>query len=97
VAVGFAGAALGGGFGVAVDHLAGLPAGQAHEVAFIAAGGEPGVGEGVAELVGVQAGEADARAAVGDDLEQAGGVMAPARPIHRLGRYAKVWLARRRR
>src|SRR6266542_9647 len=72
-AVSFAGAALGGGLGVAVDHLPGLPAGEAHEVAFVAAGGEPGVGEAVPELVGVEAGEPDARAAVGDDLEQARG------------------------
>jgi hypothetical protein len=56
--------------GVAVDHLAGLPAGQAHQVAFVAAGGQPRVGEGVAELMRVQAGEPDAGAAVGDDLEQ---------------------------
>jgi hypothetical protein len=70
-AVGFAGAAFGGGLGVAVDHLAGLPAGEAHEVAFVAAGGQPGVGERMPELVGVQAGEPDARATVGDDLEEA--------------------------
>lgn len=38
-AVGVAGAMVGGA--VAVDHLAGPPAGEAHEVALVAAGREP--------------------------------------------------------
>jgi hypothetical protein len=49
-----AGAGVGGRGAVAAKHLAGLPAGQAHEVGFAATLGEPGVREGAAELVRVQ-------------------------------------------
>src|SRR5438309_1000368 len=56
--VGVPGPFVGGAGGVAGEHVPAPPAGQAHEVAFVAAGGEPGVGEGVAELVGVDAAEA---------------------------------------
>jgi hypothetical protein len=53
-AVGFAGAALRCRLGIAVHHLAGPPAGKSHQVALIPAGRQPGVGEGVAELVRMQ-------------------------------------------
>jgi hypothetical protein len=49
----FAGAFVGGGRGVAVEHLAGTPAGEAHEVTFAAAGRQEGMGEGVAQLMRV--------------------------------------------
>ena len=52
------GAGVGGRGAVAAEHRPGPPAGQAHEVRLAAALGEPGVGEGVAELVRVQVGEA---------------------------------------
>jgi hypothetical protein len=44
---------IGSGGGVAVEHLAASPSGQSHEVAFVAAIGQPGMGEAVAQLVGV--------------------------------------------
>ncbi len=47
-AMGLAGPHVGGRRRVAGQHLAGPPAGQAHEVALGSAGGQPGVGEGVA-------------------------------------------------
>lgn len=50
-----AGTLAGRAHSVPLQHLTGSPAGQAHEVALVAALGEPGVGEGVAQLVGVDA------------------------------------------
>jgi hypothetical protein len=55
--VGFAGALVGGRGIVTVQHRAGAPAGQAHQVGLAAALGEPLVGEGVAELVGCRSNE----------------------------------------
>jgi len=50
-----------------------VPAGEAHEVGFVAAVGAPAVGEGVAEDVGVQALDAGVDAAAVDDLGNAAG------------------------
>jgi hypothetical protein len=52
-----------GGGTVALEHRPGPPAGDAHEVGLVAALGEPGVGEAVAELVGMQARDAGRLAA----------------------------------
>jgi len=52
--VGFSGSGVGGGGAVAVEHLAGLPADEAHQRVVVAAGEAPLVGEGVAEHVRVQ-------------------------------------------
>ena len=43
-----------GGLCVSVEHGSGVPPGEGHEVAFIAAVGEPLVGKGVAELMPMQ-------------------------------------------
>src|SRR4029450_9447059 len=53
-AMGLAGAGVGGAGAVAAEHVAGLPAGQAHQVGFAAALGQPLVAEGVPELVRVE-------------------------------------------
>jgi hypothetical protein len=50
-AVGFTGAGVGGRGAVPLEHRAGLPASDAHEVGLGAALGEPLVREGVPELV----------------------------------------------
>src|SRR6266566_9288764 len=52
--VGFTGAGVGGRGAIALQHDAGLPAGDAHEVDLTAALGEPRVREGVPELVRTQ-------------------------------------------
>jgi Transposase/Domain of unknown function (DUF4188) len=52
-----------GGGTVAGEHRPGPPAGDAHEVGLVATLGEPGVGEGVAELVGMKARDAGLLAA----------------------------------
>jgi hypothetical protein len=57
--VSLTGTLIGGGGAVAAQHRGGLPAGQAHEVGALAALRLPGVGEGVAELVCVEVGDAD--------------------------------------
>jgi hypothetical protein len=50
----FAGAGVGGRGAIALEHLAGPPTGDPHEVGLVAAHAQPLVGEGVAELVGMQ-------------------------------------------
>ena len=65
------GAGVGGRGAVAAKHLAGLPAGQPHQIGFAATLGEPGMGEGVAELVRVQVGKAGLGAAAAKDLPDA--------------------------
>ena len=55
-AVGLAGAGVSGRGAVALEHRAGLPAGQAHQVRLTTALGEPLMSERVAELVWVQSG-----------------------------------------
>jgi hypothetical protein len=52
--VGLAGASIGGRGAVALEHGAGLPAGDAHEIDLSTTLGEPLVREGVPELVRVQ-------------------------------------------
>src|SRR5688500_119293 len=52
-----AGALRSGRRGVALDHRAGLPAGERHQIRLRAARGEVVVGERVPEGVGVQVGE----------------------------------------
>jgi hypothetical protein len=69
-AVRLTGTPLGGGLRVAIDHLARPPAGQTHQVALVAAGRQPGVGKGVAELMWVQARESGRSATSRDHLEQ---------------------------
>ena len=54
-----------------MQHGAGLPAGQAHQVGLPAAFGQPLVGEGVAQLVRVQAGQTSLLAAASQHLHQA--------------------------
>jgi hypothetical protein len=54
-AVGLTGAGVGGRGAVALQHLTRLPAGQAHQVGLAAAVGQPLMGEGVPELVGMPA------------------------------------------
>ena len=56
--MGLSGTSVGGSGAVPLEHLAGLPAGDAHQVGLRPTLGEPLVGEGVAELVGMQAGDA---------------------------------------
>src|ERR671918_2969485 len=46
---------IGGARAVAAQHLTALPSRQAHQVALVAALGQPGVGERVAQHVGVEA------------------------------------------
>lgn len=53
---------------VASEHAARLPAGEAHQVTFGAAAGEPVMGERVPELVRVKLGEPDLGAPVIDHL-----------------------------
>jgi hypothetical protein len=56
--VGLSGASVRGRGAVALQHRAGPPPGQAHQVGLSPALGEPLVGEGVTELVRVQVGQA---------------------------------------
>jgi hypothetical protein len=56
---------------VTLQHRTGLPARQAHQVGLPAALGQPLVREGVAQLVGVQAGQASLLAAASQHLHQA--------------------------
>jgi hypothetical protein len=69
--VGLAGAPVGGRGTVAVQHGTGAPAGQAHEVGLAAALGEPPMGEGVAELVGMQPGKARLLGTMPQHLDEA--------------------------
>jgi hypothetical protein len=64
----FAGAGVGGRGAVAAEHLAGSPAGKAHEVGLAATVGEPGVGERVAELMRMQPRQAGLLAAAAHEL-----------------------------
>ena len=61
---------VGGGGTVALQHDPGAPAGDPHQVGLVAALGEPGMGEGVAEPMRVEVGDAGllaaARAALGE-------------------------------
>jgi hypothetical protein len=61
--VGLAGASVGGGGAGALQHRAGLPAGQAHQVGLSPVLGEPLMREGVAELMRVQVRQAGLAAA----------------------------------
>src|SRR6266511_6303993 len=65
------GPSVGGRGAAAAQHGGGLPAGDAHEVGLVAALGAPGVGEGVAEQVRVEAVDAGLPAAAGEDLADA--------------------------
>jgi hypothetical protein len=56
---------------VALQHRAGLPAGQAHQVGLPTALGQPLMGEGVPQLVGVQARQASLLTAAPQHLHQA--------------------------
>ena len=56
--VGLAGAGVGGRGPMAAEHLAGAPASQPHQVGLTPTLGEPGVGEPVAELMGMQSWQA---------------------------------------
>ena len=69
--MGLAGPGVRGRSAVALQHGAGLPAGQAHQVGLPAAFGQPLVREGVAQLVWVQAGQASLLAAASQHLHQA--------------------------
>src|SRR6266508_5243842 len=69
--VGLPGPSVGGRGAVAAQHGGGLPAGDAHEVGLVAALGAPGVGEGVAEQVRVQAVDAGLPAAAPEELADA--------------------------
>jgi hypothetical protein len=62
---------------VAPEHLRRAPAGEAHQVALLAAAGEPLVGERVSELVSVEALQAGRPAAPGDELRQSRGRQRP--------------------
>ena len=70
LAVGGAGAFVGSRGGVPASPLPGAPPGQAHEVALVPALGEPLVGEGVSELMGVD-GHANGLAAPDEHLVHA--------------------------
>jgi hypothetical protein len=72
-AVGVAGAGVGGAGAVAGHHRPRSPPGQAQQIQFGAALGEPLVGEGVAELVGVQAGQPGLPTAAFEHADQAPG------------------------
>ena len=52
------GAGVGGRGTVAAKHLAGLPAGQPHQIGFAATLGEPGMGERVTELMRMESRQA---------------------------------------
>jgi hypothetical protein len=69
--MGLAGPGVRGRGAVALQHRAGLPAGQAHQVGLPAAFGQPLVRGGVAQLVGVQAGQTSLLAAAPQHLHQA--------------------------
>jgi hypothetical protein len=66
-----AGPLVGGGGGVAAEHGPRPPAGEAHEAAFGAVGVEEGVGEGMAELVGVDVGRPGGLGPLADHLGDA--------------------------
>ena len=62
---------IGCGGTIALKHRAGLPARQTHQVRLAASPGEPLVGEGVAELVRVEAGQVSLPATAIEHLHQA--------------------------
>jgi hypothetical protein len=66
-----AGAGVGGAGAVAGHHRPRPPPGQAHQVHLGATLGKPLVGEGVAELVGVQAGQPGLPASTFEHADQA--------------------------
>jgi hypothetical protein len=70
-AVSVAGAGVGGAGAVAGHHRPRPPPGQAHQVHLGAALGKPLVGEGVAELVGMQAGQLGLSASAFEHADQA--------------------------
>ena len=67
----FAGAGVGGAGAVAGHHRPRPPPGQAHQVDLGATLGKPLVSEGVAELVGVQAGQPGLPTAAFEHADQA--------------------------
>jgi hypothetical protein len=70
----FAGPDVGSRSPVAAEHLAGSPAGQPHQIGFGTTLGQPGVSEGMAELVPVQTGQGrPARPAAHELLDASGG------------------------
>ena len=69
--MGFAGPGISGRGAVALQHGPGLPPGQTHEVGFVTAQGKPLMGEGVAELMRMEAREADLGAAAAQHHAQA--------------------------
>jgi hypothetical protein len=85
-AVSLSSSGVGGRSAVPLEHSAGLPIRDAHEVTFRAALGEPLVGEGVAELVRMEAWEADLGAAAAQHHAQARvsqpAVLAQPKPRH---------------
>ena len=93
---GFASALVGGAASVAVDHRPGAPTGQAHQVAFLAAFGEPLVRERVAKLVWMNLRDAGGDAPLLDDLRDtgAGDLAAGAEPQVRASSHADAWRVR---
>ncbi len=82
----FAGSDVGGGGAVAAEHLAGPPASQPHQVGLTPTLGEPGVGERVAELVGMQSWQAGLVASAAQELLYPQAVSRPRFPSHSQGR-----------
>ncbi len=72
--MGVAGAGVGGRGAVPLQHLAGAPAGDAQKIGLVAALAQSLVGEGVAEPMGMQAGDAGLIAAALQQLTDARGV-----------------------
>ena len=85
-AVGVAGAGVGGAGPVASHHRPRPPPGQAHQIHLGAALGKPLVGEGVAELVGVQAGQPGLPALRSSMRTRPHAVSRPRSPSHSQGR-----------
>jgi hypothetical protein len=82
---------------VALQHRTGLPAGQAHQVGLPAAFGQPLMGEGVAQLVGVQPRKSGLFAAASQHLHQAPPGQPALQPKPQPGSVASLWRARARR
>jgi hypothetical protein len=95
--VGLASASIGDRGAVALEHRAGLPAGQPHEIGLSPALSEALVGKGVAKLMWMEFGQAGLMAAAPQHLHEAPGGQPALEPSHNHGRAVSLCRARTRR
>ena len=82
---------------VAIDHRSRLPAGNQHQLVFVATFGQQAGGESVPELMRMYRRQPSSPGPIVDHLVDARGVIGPLQPTQRSGRWASRCASRTRR